>query len=81
MSPARLDTGDVYMEDQTGDDETPAGRSSFQWVVSVLSGLAEITTLRHCTYRAVFVQVCKGFVEGAPEKQKSGKSGCVALAF
>jgi len=80
MSSARLDTGDLCMEEQAGDDGTPAGRSYFQWVVSVLLGLAEIITLRLCTNRAVFVQVCKGFVEGALEKQKSGNSGCVALA-
>ena len=79
MSPARLDTGDMYMSDQTGDDGTPAGRSSFQWVVRVLSGLAEITTLRHCTYRAVFVQVCKGFVEGAREKQSQGSQDVLCL--
>ena len=80
MSPARLDTGDVYMEDQVGDDGTPAGRSSFQWVVSALLGLAEVITLRHCTYIAVFVHVCRALVEGALEKTKSGKSGCVVLA-
>ena len=79
MSSARLDTGDLCMEDQAGDDGTPGGRSYFQWVVSVLLGLAEIITLRLCTNRAVFVHVCKGFVEGALENKNQGIQGVLHL--